>query len=447
MRLPVFVTENLAILRNLAKGGAFNAAGLGFTFYVLAICYPGIKGTPAQLMELRSGIISQSDVGESSLIIAVPALLLGLLVFARHGAYAAIYRTLPFLMFLLFYSGLIVLASIVEAEYLQSSAQIVQYAVTVGAFILCLCFWQASPQDVDNALAMGFLALAASLSAAAAVQGFHDYRWVGLIHPNHYARYAYVALILHSILVRRVSFPVFAACFAAAYMVSARTVMIGMLVFYLGYLAFAHHRSLFSRAQQILSVRLLAVGMITLPVMLFALPLFFNMDRFIDKITGDLALFDPDRGVLSGFTGRTDSWNVFFNAVDEYVFFGYGFRSSRYGLHAVHSGILSYFMDFGLILGGLLLIVIAGRGVYLVWYGVRVQEFRTLLCGLVIVTSLLIQWFEPDNFNIGFIGAFFFMLCLAYTPRLSRRPMRKNSSHRTSAFTAQESLRPEPNMR
>ncbi|UFX46344.1 hypothetical protein HAP47_0006535 [Bradyrhizobium sp. 41S5] len=421
MRLPVFVTENLAILRNLAKGGAFNAAGLGFGFYVIAICYPGIKATPAQLMDLRSGLTTQADVGGFSLFIAVPALLLGLLVFARHGAYAAIRRSQPILIFLLIYSGLIVLASVAGAEYIESSAQIVQYVITLGAFLLCLCFWQAPAQSVDDALAMGFLALAASLSAAAIVQGFHEYRWVGLIHPNHYARYAYIALVLHSLAVKRVSLPVFLICFGATYVVSARTIMIGTLLFYLGYLAFANYRALFSRAQQIMNVRMLAAFMMTLPVALVILSFFTDTDRLIDKVTNDLALFDPNRGVLSGFTGRTESWNVFFDTIDEYVFFGYGFRSSRYNLHAVHSGILSYFMDFGLLLGGLLLLVVAGRGLYLVWIGTKHNDRRTLLCGLAVATTLLIQWFEPDNFNIGFIGSFFFMLFLAYTPSARRR--------------------------
>ncbi|WP_028134716.1 hypothetical protein [Bradyrhizobium japonicum] len=429
MRLPVFVSENLAILRNLVRGGAFNAAGLGFSFYVVAICYPGIKATPAQLMDLRSGFTTQADVGGFSLLVAVPALLLGLLIFARHGTYAAIRRSQPILIFLLIYSGLIVLASVAAAKYIESSGQIVQYVVTLGAFLLCLCFWQAPAQSVDNALAMAFLALAISLSAAAVVQGFHEYRWVGLIHPNHYARYAYIALVLHSLVVKRVSLPVFVVCFAATYIVSARTIMIATLLFYLGYLAFVNCRSLFGRAQQIINVRMLAICMIIFPVALLILPFITDTDRLIDKITSDLALFDPDRGILSGFTGRAESWNAFFGAIDEYVFFGYGFRSSRYNLHAVHSGVLSYFMDFGLLLGGLLLLVVAGRGIYLVWIGTKRNDRRTLLCGLAVTSTLLIQWFEPDNYNIGFIGSFFFMLFLAYTPPTRRRYVSTSLRH------------------
>ncbi|MET0674874.1 MAG: hypothetical protein ABW175_03665, partial [Bradyrhizobium sp.] len=414
MRFPRAILENVCILRNLAHGGIFNAAGIGFALYIFFICYPGLKATPAQLMDLRSGFVSMADVGESNLILAVPSLLAGLLLFARHGAGIAIYRAQPILVFLLIYSSVVVFMSIVSAEDLQSPAQIVQYAVTVGCFLLCLSFWQAPAQYIDDALAMGFLALALLLSAAAMIQGFHDYRWVGLIHPNHYARYAYVALVLHSLVVRRVSLLVFIPCFAAIYMVSARTIMIGTLLFYLGYLAAAHHDALSSRFRQIANVRILGLVLLGLPLALAAAMLFLDTDRLVDKITNDLAIFDPDRGVLSGFTGRSESWSVFFDSIDKFVFFGYGFRSSRYGLHAVHSGILSYFMDFGLILGGALLLAILARAVYLIWYGFRAQEHRALICGLAIATTLLIQWFEPDNFNVGFIGAFFFMLILGF---------------------------------
>jgi hypothetical protein len=417
MKYPVVITENWRIVRNLVGGGVFNAAGLGFAIYIFAICYPGIKATSAQLIDLRSGLSTMADAGESSLFISVPAVLLGLLAFARHGVVAAVYRFQPLLVFLLIFSSLIVFLSLAEAEYLESSAQIVQYATTVACFLLCLCFWQASPDDVDNALSMGFLALAISLTAAALVQGFHEYRWVGLIHPNHYARYAYVALVLHSLVVRRVSLLVFLPCFAATYVVSARTIMIGTLLFYLGYLAFAHRQMFTSRARQLANARVLGIGSIAFPLALLAGSLVFDTDRLFDKITTDLALFDPDRGLLSGFTGRSDSWNAFFDDMSNFVVFGYGFRSSRYGLHSVHSGVLMYFMDFGLVLGGILLAVIIGRAIYLIWFGAKDHDDRALICGLAIASTLVIQWFEPDNFNLGFMGSFFYMLILGYAPR------------------------------
>jgi hypothetical protein len=448
MRYPAALLENIRIVRNLLSGGIFNAAGIGFAVYICAICYPGIKATPAQLMDLRSGFVSQADVGESSLIFGVPVLLTGLFLFARHGVMIAVYRAQPILVFLLIYSAIIIFMSIVSAESLGSPAQIVQYVVTAGCFVLCLCFWQAPAQYIDDALAMGFLALALSLSVAAAVQGFHDFRWVGLIHPNHYARYAYVALVLHSLVVKRVSLLVFIPCFAATYMVSARTIMIGTLLFYFGYLAMTHYTALFSRFRQMVNVRILGIILIGLPVAMGFAMLFLNTDRLVDKITNDLAIFDADRGVLSGFTGRSESWNVFFDSIDKFVFFGYGFRSSRYGLHTVHSGILSYFMDFGLILGSVLLLAILSRAVYLIWHGFHAQEHRSLLCGLAIATTLLIQWFEPDNFNIGFIGAFFFMLILAYVEPVRRLATRERAPVRrpaprftTTAATLQPDIR------
>jgi len=63
---------------------------------------------------------------------------------------------------------------------------------------------------------MAFLALAISLVAAA----LSRLSRISMGRPdssNHYARYAYVTLVLHSLVVRRVSLLVFLPCFAATY--------------------------------------------------------------------------------------------------------------------------------------------------------------------------------------------------------------------------------------
>lgn len=425
MKTPGVLASNFLFLRNLVAGGFLNSAGLGFAAYIIVICLPGIRANAARLDELREGVISMADVGESSLHIAVPALLLGLLLFARHSVFRTIYQTQAFLVFLLVFSSLVLFTSLIGSDYLVSGSQMLQYVVTVGCFVLCLCFWQAPGADIDNALAMAFVALAGSLAAAAMIQGFHEYRWVGLIHPNHYARYAYIALVLHSMLTRRVSLLVFIPCFAATYMVSARTVMIGTILFYMGWLACTNFDLLTSRMRQFASVRTLAMSLVALPIIMLLAAFFIDMGQLADKIEKNLAIFDPNRGVSSGFTGRADSWNVFFDTMDQFAFIGYGFRSSRYGLNIVHSGILSYFIDFGLILGGILLTAIIARAWVLIWIGITRREYRSLIAGLTISTTLLIQFFEPDNFNIGFIGSFFFMLILAYTaPVRMRRTVR-----------------------
>jgi hypothetical protein len=238
-----------------------------------------------------------------------------------------------------------------------------------------------------------------------------------LIHPNHYGRYAYIAVVLHSILIRRISLPVFALCFAATYVVSARTIMIGMVLFYGGYLCCTFRGIPASRTGRDKLLRLLAAAFIGLPIGLGVMMLVFDGSRLVSRLSEQLAILDPDRGIFSGFTGRSDSWNAFFDSMDKFAFFGYGFRSSRYNMHSVHSGILSYFMDFGLLLGGLLLTAVLLRTTYLIWFGLKFPDRRSLICGLALASTLVIQCLEPDNFNIGFIGAFFFMLILAYAKR------------------------------
>lgn len=402
------------ILRDLLSGGAFNSAGLGFAAYIVLICYPAMRATPAMLESVRAGETTIATAGESSLYIAVPALLLGLLLFARHGIMTVLMRFQPALMFLWMFSCLVLLFTILLGDYPDSISQVTQYALTAFGFVLCIAFWQAPARAIDNALAMAVLALAGCLVAAAILQGFHEYRWVGLIHPNHYARYAYMALVLHSVLTRRVSFLMLVPCLAATYMVSARTVMIGTVAFYLGYLACTVRGVPADPRRRAVIVRTICFTLLGAPIALLALMATFDVGHLLDRLTNDLAIFDPDRGISSGFTGRSDSWNAFFDAMEKFVFFGYGFRSSRYNMHSVHSGVLSYFMDFGMLLGGLLLLAVVARAIQLIWYGTRLPERRSLICGLGIATTLLIQCFEPDNFNIGFIGAFFFMLILGY---------------------------------
>lgn len=420
------LSVNIVILRNLLMGGFLNSAGIGFAIYIAVIFLPGVRGTAAMLESLRAGDTTMVDVGGAGLFVAVPALLLGLLVFARHGAMTVMTHFQAALVFLWVFSCLVLLLTVLLGDYPDSIQQITQYMVTLGGFVLCICFWQAPEHDVDNALAMAFVAVSGGLITAAAVQGFHDYRWVGLIHPNHYGRYAYIALVLHSILIRRVSLPVFLLCFAATYMVSARTIMIGMVLFYAGYLCCTTHGIPADRRGRDAVLRVLAAVLIGLPIVCAVALLSIDSERLLNRLTNDLAIFDPDRGIFSGFTGRSDSWNAFFDSMDKFAFYGYGFRSSRYNMHTVHSGILSYFMDFGLLLGGLLLIAVLVRTIYLIWFGLKFPERRSLVCGLALASTLIIQCFEPDNFNIGFIGAFFFMLILAY----AKRPMPGGAMHK-----------------
>lgn len=258
--------QNLVLLRNVVYGGFLNSAGIGFTVYIFAILYPGICATSGMLNELRSGVITMANVGEGSLFIAVPSLLLGMLIFARHGVFKAIYRAQPFLVFLFIFSSMVLFVSLVGADFLISGSQMIQYAITIGVFLLSLCFWQAPTRYIDDALTMAVIALFISLISAALIQGFHEYRWVGLIHPNHYARYAYVALVLHAMLTRRTNLFVFVLCFAAAYMVSARTVMIGMLLFYLGMVCCLNYNAITSRVRQIAGARIAAAFLIAIPL-------------------------------------------------------------------------------------------------------------------------------------------------------------------------------------
>ncbi len=69
-----------------ADGRLPECGGLGFAIYVGVILLPGIRSTPAMLQSVRAGDISIGEASGGGLVIAVPVMLLGLLVFARHGA-------------------------------------------------------------------------------------------------------------------------------------------------------------------------------------------------------------------------------------------------------------------------------------------------------------------------------------------------------------------------
>jgi hypothetical protein len=57
----------------------------------------------------------------------------------------------------------------------------------------------------------------------------------------------------------------------------------------------------------------------------------------------------------------------------------------------------------------------------------------------------VMQWFEPDNFNLGFMGSFFYMLVLGYAPRqhIVRRSVAPQRRYATAPPDPNVNLQPE----
>ncbi|MEZ0167930.1 hypothetical protein [Microvirga sp. TS319] len=281
--------------------------------------------------------------------------------------------------------------------------QNVQLVMTLGFFMMARVFWLLPSENVARCLRLISWALYGLLVGIVLVRGLPDSRWYGMLQPNHFGRYAFVALGLHTLSRKRISPPFAALAVAFCLLVSARTVLGGVVAFTAMCLFFP------SMVRGIVfAVAGAMVGFVLLgSAVVFD---FINADVLLDvfELTSD------ERGFGSGFTGRADVWASFLSQIDGFIFYGLGFRSQRYIDVVVHSGILSYFLDFGLIPGLIILLVVIARSLWLLYNGRAYGDSQGWVAGAFCITTLLIQCLEPDNLNIGFLGSLVFLLVLAY---------------------------------
>jgi hypothetical protein len=295
--------------------------------------------------------------------------------------------------------------------------QLAQLVLTMFVYLGFVCAWYLPRAKILKGLALVSYVVAGCLIGALLLNGLPENRWVGGIHPNFFARFAWVAFALHSLSLRRISRIGLLGCTIASFIVSTRTILVGEVFFLLLYFMVAVTNARQRRVAVLSAVLVSGVVAIGILIVLFSGYSTYIITWFTDA----LELTSSVRGVTSGFTGRTEVWSSFFDRLPEFVAFGAGFRSVRYQDYVIHNGFLTYFVDFGLPMGLVVVSAVATKIVYVIRKSVLHHDNLGSLAGCLAAASLLMQFSEPDNFNIGFLGSVLFMLLLAFQPRHVRQ--------------------------
>lgn len=311
-----------------------------------------------------------------------------------------------------------------------SLVQAAQLYITLLVFYCMLCFWRRPDQVVTDTLLVSAAATAFCLAVALAYNGLPNNRWIGGLHPNFFARSAWVAMGLYMAARRRFSFPALLACLAASVLVGTRTTIVAALVFCV----------LCSKAVSLnrrKATYVLAGAIIGMLFLLFASTSLLDFDIF-NFIYGALDLDSTDRGLSSGLSGRDIIWSEFFRLFDTFYVTGAGFRSERYKDLLVHSGALAYFCDFGVFMGAAIYLAVLSLSASNYIRSHKYGDKRGIILSAFALSSLIYQFSEPDNFQVGVWGSVVFMLALAYPVSVNAVATLEKTFRRTSRPPQQE---------
>lgn len=253
-------------------------------------------------------------------------------------------------------------------------------------------------------------------------------RFVGWIPANDYAKLAMVAAVFcafgsrFSILLGAV------AAYGIILISQSRGTLLFLTIFYVGLIVFGRG---FTKRRMVALVLIVVFG---------------SFAFIADELTGRavisgvldnvLLINDPDRGLGSGLTGRSDFFSAALSAWSESPLFGYGLRTRENFLTGVagpavngHSGYLNMLLDVGLV-GAVLLMasVLANclRRLYLLQKTNRnfgsSEEVRVQRVTLALTISGLVLWIiEPVYINVGSPFSILMLLCMAAPLRYRTR--------------------------
>lgn len=176
---------------------------------------------------------------------------------------------------------------------------------------------------------------------------------------------------------------------------------VGMAVIFLHWLASA------APAQRALAVATLvaAAGL----GVVYAQPLFGFMNEYY-------ALDSADRGLGSGFTGRTEAWGEAWELLLKHPLFGVGFRAHASLLHAsssAHNGYLALLAEIGMV-GASCAAYLVAAGLHTLWRSRKNPEWARvhgMLFGLCL-GYLLLAGFERYLINLGNPTSLLFLLAV-----------------------------------
>lgn len=318
--------------------------------------------------------------------------------------------TYPALMFAVFF-----LAAVLGGLAVDDPARRVAYAVATWiAFVAASAFWASPPRDLRLGLTASGLVLFAICTALLVLFDVTAQRNVGGVQPNQFGQLAFAAAVLCTFGGRRLALAGMVLALVMIATVASRSALLALLLYAATY--FVLGRS-YRSATLVAAMGLLAfIGA--------------ELREQASDVTGRtlsvrvgaaVDLLSEERGIGSGFTGRTEHWSDAAAAIAERPILGWGFRQSEV---MAHSGYLQAIVDMGVLFGTLLIvtcIVVTGRRLVSVWttarrHGglLRHEQRRIATSYLVAIIGLWV--FEPLYINIGAVTSIVLILMLAQPP-------------------------------
>ena len=293
----------------------------------------------------------------------------------------------------------IILVTSVVLGRLSSSAYA---ALGIFLMLIFMAFWSMDSALRKNCFKMISVITIGVFYIAILVHGLPQERWIGGIHPNIAGTLLTAGAIAAFLGWQRKCLPLVVLAIIGTILVSSRYSIMAIFIILtiVGYVKIAN--SWQARTA-------IALGGITIITLLF----FGDSFDFINKT---LQISDRNRGITSGFTGRSDLWANFRPQFIEAPLFGYGFRN-REDYLTTHNAYMNLILENGILISGFLLIFITFKlvnGLFVMkkmsWEGCCVTS------GLFALMMSL--FFQPQLINFGdTVGVMFLILLAAPSPR------------------------------
>ncbi|MFB1490694.1 MULTISPECIES: O-antigen ligase family protein [unclassified Thiocapsa] len=273
---------------------------------------------------------------------------------------------------------------------------ILQNSPSGVAYAILLCLTLILTLYINHSLSNSFyfsisVLLACSLLVFLIYYGFPNNRWIGGIHPNHTGAFCVSTAYFAARSRNRYRWLLYAIAAFFAIVVSSRYAIIA--IFIIGIFDYFTLIKL-SLSRLFMTVFLAFIG-------------FIFVVTVSDYILIDvLRLDDPNRGLGSGMTGRTDMMGNFWGQFVKHPLIGYGFRN-RDEYITTHNGFLNFALENGFFATCILAAVVYS-GIYR-----SIRNFRTSRDSLQLMRFgfwsawLTAGFFQPQIVNFGDAFALF----------------------------------------
>jgi len=234
-------------------------------------------------------------------------------------------------------------------------------------------------------------------------------RYVGGIHPNFYGALVLCAGMFAALGFRRLAGPIMVICFVLASLVSSRYAMVALIIFGVIYIFRAAKVSFWLKYFGSIAGVILAVLLVR-----------------SDALVALLELNTRNRGIGSGFTGRSERWSHFWPQFYDAPILGVGFRN-RDAYYGAHNGYLNVIMENGLIIG----MIIIGYILYRVTIGMVTASNKEDVCASAGILAIALgSFFQPQLINFGDAMGLSLLLFLMHPnpqPQTRRRDRHRQS--------------------